>query len=227
MRLRLLLIAPAVLIAAAAASIYYWRVARFHVATDDAYVQADSTLVASRVPGYVSEVLVNDHQEVRVGQVLARIDDRDFRAAYDQSQATLQAARAQLANTNAELARQPSIIAQAQAQLESAEAQLVFMRQNDARYVSAAASGAATYQDRQQADTELRQRTAPRSQRRSSRSRFCTRSNKPPRPMSVPPKRASGRRDSTYPTRASSPPSTARSANYPYRPVTMLRRAPG
>src|ERR1700688_362173 len=128
--------------------------------TDDAYITAHYATVSPRIAGQVTGVLVTDNQVVKQGQTIALIDDRDFRAAYDQSQATLQAARAQLANTNAELARQPSIIAQAQAQLESAEAQLVFMRQNDARYVSAAASGCATYQERQQADTELRQPVA-------------------------------------------------------------------
>ena len=56
----------------------YWRTGRFLVATDDAYVAADNTLIAPRVSGYVSQVLVADNQPVKAGQVLARIDDQDF-----------------------------------------------------------------------------------------------------------------------------------------------------
>ena len=51
------------------------------VATDDAYVQADNTLIAPRVSGYISQVLVDDNQPVKAGEVLARIDDRDFQTA--------------------------------------------------------------------------------------------------------------------------------------------------
>ena len=68
----------------AAAAYYgtaYWRTGRFLVATDDAYVAADNTLIAPRVSGYVREVLVADNQPVKAGQVLARIDDQDFQAA--------------------------------------------------------------------------------------------------------------------------------------------------
>jgi membrane fusion protein, multidrug efflux system len=73
--------APLGLVLAMVWGVYYFTSGRFAVSTDDAYVQAHSTIVASRVSGYVSAVLVDDHQPVRAGQVLARIDDRDFRAA--------------------------------------------------------------------------------------------------------------------------------------------------
>ena len=56
----------------------YWHTGRFLVATDDAYVAADNTLIAPRVSGYISQVLVTDNQSVKAGQVLARIDDQDF-----------------------------------------------------------------------------------------------------------------------------------------------------
>ena len=72
--------ALAALALALPATAYYWTTARFMVSTDDAYVQADSTIVASRVSGYVSAVLIEDDQPVKTGQVLARIDDRDLRA---------------------------------------------------------------------------------------------------------------------------------------------------
>ena len=65
---------------------HYWTAGRYLESTDDAYVKADSTIIAPKVSGYIAEVLVGDNQPVKAGQVLARIDDRDFRAALDQAQ---------------------------------------------------------------------------------------------------------------------------------------------
>src|SRR5512140_1054380 len=56
----------------------YWKVGRFQISTDNAYVQADYTTVAPKISGYVTEVLVGDNETVKAGQILARIDDRDF-----------------------------------------------------------------------------------------------------------------------------------------------------
>ena len=47
--------------------------------TNDAYVEADFTLVAPRVAGQISDVFVNDNESVKAGQLLVRIDDRDFK----------------------------------------------------------------------------------------------------------------------------------------------------
>lgn len=75
--------------------------------TNDAYVQADFTLVAPRIAGQISDVMVNDNQIVKAGQLLVRIDDRDFRAALMSAEADVRAARASVANFDAEIARQP------------------------------------------------------------------------------------------------------------------------
>ena len=85
--LRKTLLAGAGLVALAGAAWFgwdYWTVGRFQVSTDDAYVEADNPTVAPKVSGYLSAVLVDDNQPVTAGQVLARIDDRDFRTALDQ-----------------------------------------------------------------------------------------------------------------------------------------------
>src|SRR4051794_813850 len=47
----------------------YWTVGRFHISTDNAYVQADNVTIAPKVPGYLAEVLIHDNQPVRAGQV--------------------------------------------------------------------------------------------------------------------------------------------------------------
>ncbi len=128
--------------------------------TDDAYISAHYATIAPRISGQIAFVTVTDNQTVRQGQLLALIDDRDYKAALAQAQAGLQADIAQQKNTSAVSARQPAIIAQARSQLVSAQAQLAFARANNARYQSAAVTGADTYQDRQQAETQLRQAEA-------------------------------------------------------------------
>src|SRR5229473_3214484 len=88
----------------------YWTVGRYLVSTDDAYVKADSTTVAPKVSGYLHEVLVGDNERVRAGQVLARIDERDFNVALDQTKADVAAARAAIASKQAQLGVQQAVI---------------------------------------------------------------------------------------------------------------------
>ncbi|MFM0260527.1 HlyD family secretion protein, partial [Paraburkholderia sediminicola] len=102
--------------------------------TNDAYVTADFTLVAPRVAGQLSEVLVDDNQQVKAGQLLVRIDDRDFHAALMSAQADVAAAKASVANYEAEIARQPALVDQARATLRADDATLEFARANAARY---------------------------------------------------------------------------------------------
>ena len=59
----------------------WWTVGRFMVSTDDAYVQADIATLAAKSPGYVADVAVDDNQQVKAGDVIARIDDGDYRLA--------------------------------------------------------------------------------------------------------------------------------------------------
>ncbi|MFM0397797.1 HlyD family secretion protein, partial [Paraburkholderia phytofirmans] len=115
--------------------------------TNDAYVTADFTLVAPRVAGQVSEVLVEDNQQVKAGQLLVRIDDRDFRAALMSAQADVVAARASVANYEAEIARQPALVDQARATLRADDATLEFARANAARYRNLSETGAGTTQE--------------------------------------------------------------------------------
>src|ERR1051326_7533153 len=96
---------------------YYWTTGRFLVSTDDAYVKADFTTVAPKVSGYIAEVQVVDNQPVKAGQALARIDQRDFRAALDQAKADVAAAQAAIANIDAQIALQQSVIDQARAEI--------------------------------------------------------------------------------------------------------------
>src|SRR4051812_17864667 len=103
---RKLLLTGAALVALTGAAWYGWdylSVGRYLVSTDDAYVQADNTTIAPRVSGYLREVLVGDNEHVKAGQMLAHIDDRDFKVALDQAKAEVAAARAAIASKEAQL----------------------------------------------------------------------------------------------------------------------------
>jgi len=133
----------------------YWTAGRFHVSTDDAYVKADSTSIAPKVSGYIGEVLVGDNQQVKSGQVLAWIDDRDFRVSVDQAKADLEAAKAAIANKQALLTAQKSVIEAARATIGVDQANLTFAEQDDKRYSQLASTGSGTIQNAQQAASRI------------------------------------------------------------------------
>jgi membrane fusion protein (multidrug efflux system) len=128
--------------------------------TNDAYVAADFTLVAPRVAGQVSEVFVEDNQQVKAGQLMMRIDDRDFQAALLSAQADVAAARAAVANYDAEIARHPSLVDQARATLRADQAAIDFARANASRYQSLSDAGAGTTQEQQHAASALAEQLA-------------------------------------------------------------------
>ncbi|MHC8395418.1 HlyD family secretion protein [Pseudomonas sp. LB3P93] len=92
--------------------------------TDNAYVRGDVTSLAAKVAGYVTAVEVKDNQAVRAGDVLFRIDNRDYRARLAQAEANVSAAQARLSHVDAETQLQHSLIRQAEAQRRSATAEM-------------------------------------------------------------------------------------------------------
>lgn len=155
-KLRRLLLAGAAVAALAGAAWYgwdYWTVGRFEVSTDDAYVKADNTTIAPKVSGYLSAVMVGDNEHVRAGQVLARIDDRDFRVALDQAKADVAAAEAAVASKHAQLDVQQSVIQAARATLDVDAATQTFAAQENKRYTDLAGTGYGSVQNAQQAQS--------------------------------------------------------------------------
>jgi membrane fusion protein (multidrug efflux system) len=118
-----------VLLIALVGGLAYWLNVRHFESTDDAFVAARSFSVAPKVGGYVVTVAVTDNQHVNSGDVLARIDDRDYRIAVDQAQAQVAVADANIANIQAQLDSQGEQINQAKAQEQQAEAQLQFAQE--------------------------------------------------------------------------------------------------
>jgi membrane fusion protein (multidrug efflux system) len=138
----------------------YWTNGRYLESTDDAYVKADSTIVAPKVSGYIAQVLIGDNEKVTAGQLLARIDDRDFQTALNQAHADVAASEAAIHNLDAQIALQQPIIAQGTADVAAAEANLKFAREEQARYEDLMKTGSGTVQRAQQTDAALRERTA-------------------------------------------------------------------
>jgi membrane fusion protein (multidrug efflux system) len=138
----------------------YWTTGRYLESTDDAYVKADYTTVAPKVGGYIGEVLVADNQKVRAGQVLARIDDRDFRVALAQAQAEVEAAGAAVRNLDAQIGLQQPLIEQARAAVDVSQSALTFADADAERYRDLMATGSGTIQRAQQTESARGQAAA-------------------------------------------------------------------
>jgi membrane fusion protein (multidrug efflux system) len=138
----------------------YLKTGRYLESTDDAYVKADSTIIAPKVSGYIAKVLVSDNERVRAGQTLAEIDDRDFKTALEQAKADVAAAEASVRNIDAQLELQQPIIEQSTADVAAADANLKFAQQERARYDDLMKSGSGTIQRAQQTDATLRASSA-------------------------------------------------------------------
>ncbi|MDL2397790.1 HlyD family secretion protein [Rhizobium mayense] len=152
------LLGATALVVIAAAAYYghnYWTVGRFQVSTDDAYVQADNSAIAPKISGYITDVVVNDNQAVKAGQVLARIDDRDFKTALDQAKADVAAAQADVEARQASIEMQQSLVTAAQSTVEVDKANETFAEQNDKRYANLSVNGYAPVQTAQQAAAQI------------------------------------------------------------------------
>jgi membrane fusion protein (multidrug efflux system) len=143
---------------------HYWTTGRFIESTDDAYVKADYTTIAPKVSGYIADVLVNDNEHVKAGQVLTRIDDRDYQSALSQARADLKASDAAITNLDAQIVLQQSVIDQAKATIAASEASLKFAEADNDRSQNLIQSGAGTTQRAQQS-TSARDQAAAQLQR--------------------------------------------------------------
>ncbi len=152
-----LFLGAAILLGAAGAADYghrYWTVGRFFASTDDAYVGGDVTVMAPRVPGFVTDLAVSDNQTVHRGDLLLRIDDRPYRAALARAEAKVAAERATLANLDATRTLQEAVLQGARAELDAAEAETARTRFDFDRYKALSTDHYASAQRFQQADAD-------------------------------------------------------------------------
>jgi membrane fusion protein (multidrug efflux system) len=155
--LRQSLLAGAALIAIGGAAWYateWWTVGRFIESTDDAYVGGEVTVIAPKVAGFVESVAVGDNQAVHAGDLLIKLDDRDYRAQLARSEGAVAAGDARLANLEANRRLQEERIAEARAQIVAADAEVVRSRYDVSRYRQLAQDQYASVQRQQQVDAD-------------------------------------------------------------------------
>lgn len=147
---RLLTAAGAVLLAALVGLFVYYH---DRESTDDAQVDGHITPMASKVYGRVAEVLVDDNQPVKAGQVLVKIDPRDYQAALDQAKAALLLAESEARSAGVDVPRTRENVASGNS---SADAQLMGAQADLARAQS-------TYEQAQTADLAWAQANVEKS----------------------------------------------------------------
>jgi membrane fusion protein (multidrug efflux system) len=136
--------------------------------TNDAFVNADFTLVAPKVSGFIGEVLVEDNQQVKAGQVLARIDAKDYEADLAAADAAIATAHANVENADAARLRQQALIIQAKAVVDGDLSQVEFAQHELLRYQNLAGQGAGTLQNFQQAKSRLQTAKALEAEHRAA-----------------------------------------------------------
>ncbi len=147
---------PLVLLTAASGYLD-WNYANHFETTDDAFVAARQFAIAPKVAGYITAVPVTDNEHVVAGQVIARVDDRDYRNAFARTRAQVAAAHASVQNIDAQIAVQQAQVAQNDARVQQAQANLTFAQQQQARYQTLAHDGWGTIQTAQQWSSQQRQ----------------------------------------------------------------------
>jgi len=137
-----------------------WPFNSTHMHTDDAYVRGQVTVLAPQVSGYVTEVLVSDFDHVKKGQPLLRIDSRIYQQKVDQAQASLDDARAQLANSDQSQAQNRAQISSARANYSAEQAEQQRSRTELQRYEQLAAQQLVSNSDRDKLRSSAQAATA-------------------------------------------------------------------
>lgn len=102
----------------------WWTVGRFIESTDDAYVGADMSILSAKVTGYVETVPVGENQFVHAGDVIARIDEGDYRLAVQAVEDKIAVQQATVARIDTQTLAAQSAVKEALAGIQSAKAEL-------------------------------------------------------------------------------------------------------
>jgi len=139
---------------------HWWTAGRFIESTDDAYVGGDITVIAPKVAGFIAEVAVTDNQAVHAGDLLVKLDDRDYKAALARAEAAVAGQKATLANLDARRQLQLAVIAQAKAEIAATAAEIVRAKYDLDRYRGLSQSQFASLQRFEQADADYKKAVA-------------------------------------------------------------------
>ena len=138
----------------------WWENAEHFESTDDAFIASRQIAIAPQVTGYITSVPVTDNQHLAAGDVIAKIDDRNYQAALDQANAQVASAKASIANVEAQTDVQHAQIEAGKAQVEQAKATADFAKQQASRYGQLAKTGAGSVENAQQYTSQLGQQDA-------------------------------------------------------------------
>jgi membrane fusion protein (multidrug efflux system) len=134
--------------------IYYSK----HEDTDDAQVDGNISPVVARVGGYVDTLLFEENQRVTQGQLLLKLDDRDYKIKLEQAYASQKVAsagvgvsQAQISTTSANVATAGANVATAKANVETARVKLTQAQRDYDRYANLVKDGSVTQQQFEQA----------------------------------------------------------------------------
>lgn len=131
--------------------IYYSK----HIDTDDAQIDADISPVVTRVGGYVDSILFEENMHVNQGQVLVKIDDRDYKVKLEQAQTAQSGASAGVNVGQSQIYTNAANAAVANAQVASAQARLDKVNKDYQRYANLIKDGSITQQQFDQAKSDL------------------------------------------------------------------------
>jgi multidrug resistance efflux pump len=159
-------------VAGALVTLYAWELPPFTrsvQSTDNAYVRGQTTVISPQVNGYVVDVLVQDYQQVKAGDVLVRIDDRIYQQRVEQARAGVSTQAATLSNSTQSQRSAIASVAGQEAAVANAAAQVTRSRADLARIEDLAVDRSVSLRERDQAVATLRQAEAAQRQAEAQR----------------------------------------------------------
>jgi membrane fusion protein (multidrug efflux system) len=148
------------MIAGGAFGTEWWFNGRYVISTDDAYVRAHNTTLASKISGYVQSIPVEDNATIHAGDVIATIDDGDYKLAADAAREKVATQQATVDRIGRQVVAQNASIDQAKAQMVSAQAAAKRMQLELDRQQALAAQKFASQQTLEQAQANRDQASA-------------------------------------------------------------------
>jgi membrane fusion protein, multidrug efflux system len=174
-----LIAAGAVLIGTAACFVWHWvTIGQYIESTDDAYVGGEVTTLSFKVAGLIENIAIVDNQSVKAGDLLLKLDDRDYRAQLARTEANIAARRAALVNVDATRRMRVSMLDQARADLAAAMAERVRAKYDIDRYRTLSNDRFAPRQRFEQADADHEKARA--GERKAEALRFSTAMSRTP-----------------------------------------------
>ncbi|MGH1350523.1 MAG: HlyD family secretion protein [Methyloligellaceae bacterium] len=119
-----MVVIPLILVMVGWYSYQWWTVGQYIVSTNDAYIKADTATIAAKVSGYVSKIEVSDHASLKKGDVIARIDDGDFRLSVQAASDNIASQKATIDRIDRQVTAQMAMFEQAKAKLAAADANM-------------------------------------------------------------------------------------------------------